>query len=73
MSIEPTYTRNMLAATELAHKLRAALLPLAERTDAQLHELYRDTTADRAFLAAAAVHEVWVTLIRLGAELERRP
>ena len=45
MSREPTYPRSMFVASGLAHQLRAALIPLAERTSAQLHQpvyLYMD-------------------------------
>lgn len=67
-----TYPRNMLAASTLAHQLRAALIQLGDRTQGQLHDLHRDTSADRCFIAAQAVTEVYTTLLRLGAELDRR-
>lgn len=54
-----------------AEQLRAALPMLADRTHGQLTELHRDTTADRAHIAARAAHEVYVALLRLGNELER--
>lgn len=66
------YPNKMLAATELAHRLRNDLLRLADRTHGQLVDLHRDTTGERAFNAASAVHEVWVLLMRLGTELDRR-
>lgn len=72
MSTEPTYLRSLNAASALTHQLRAALLPLAARTDAQLHELHADTTADRAFIAASAVAELHAHLLRLLVELDRR-
>lgn len=72
MSIESDYPRSMFAASELAHQLRAALIPLAERTSAQLHELHKDPTGDRAFIAAQAAAEVYAHLIRFGTELDRR-
>lgn len=72
MNAENTYLRSLNAASALTHQLRAALLPLAERTSAQLHELHKDTTAERAFLAAKSVNEVYVTLMRLGVELDRQ-
>lgn len=72
MNAETNYPRNLFAASELTHQLRAALIPLAERTSAQLHELHKDTTAERAFIAARAANEVYVTLMRLGVELDRR-
>lgn len=71
MSAEPAYPRGLLVATPLVHELRACLLPLGERTQAQLAELHRDTTAERAYVAARAAHEVYVTLIRLATALER--
>lgn len=55
-----------------AHSLRAALPDLAERTHAQLHELFKDTTPDKAYIAARAAAEVYAALVALGSELERK-
>ena len=54
-----------------AHNLRAALPHLADRTQGQLLELFKDCTPERAFIAARAASEVYSVLVRLGSELER--
>ncbi|KGM55373.1 hypothetical protein N799_07280 [Lysobacter arseniciresistens ZS79] len=54
---------------DLSHQLRACLVPLADRTQGQLYELFNDTTEERADMAARAVYEVYTTLRRLSASL----
>jgi hypothetical protein len=53
------------------HDLRMVLPDLADRTHGQLLELFNATTAERAFLAAQQLHQVYSVLMRLGAALER--
>lgn len=54
-----------------AHRLRATLPDLADRTHGQLLELFNDTTPERAFIAARAAYEVYTLLVSMGSELER--
>ena len=56
---------------DTAHALWASLPLLAERTEAQLIELHKDCTSERAFIASRAAYEVYVSLRRLGGELGR--
>ena len=52
-----------------AHELRACLVELAERTYAQLIELFKDATPERCDLMVRALHEASTVCRQLGSEL----
>ena len=53
-----------------AEAMRDALPEIAERTHAQLTELWKEPSAERADIAATAAYGLYVHLRRLAAELE---
>ena len=54
-----------------ANQLRACLPELADRTHGQLCDLHKDTTEERADIAARSAYEVYTVLRRLASELQR--
>lgn len=54
-----------------ADELRASLLVLADRTQGQLQDLHKNTTEERADIAARGAYEVYTVLRQLASELQR--
>lgn len=56
---------------DLAHAIRKRLPDLGEQLQAQMHELYNDTSPDRCEYAYRALHEAMTAVRRLVVEIER--